>query len=377
MTEFRYLRSDDSLRVGDAELETDQSGGGTWIAPRDVVWDATLASFRRAIAAYADNWGREGGGFDSWKAVEEDLGELYVSPADPDDFSTDYSDRFAPSICVLAGGVPAVTVELPMHGADLEQAEIGPFLQPFLSRYGSELLGVVLHGEGNQVYAVIRVRYGPRGATVGDAIEFGQAVESLLHAVHGGGLTADSAFALLVAGRADLLIGQPESAWLEVKSRGYDLDVDAGRIELGQDVARFANGDMGALLVIGFKTKKTGHDEVVSKITASTTALSAARHHKAIDDKVFPPILGLEVQEIQVELRNGKPGYLLAVLIPAQPEESKPVLVHGAIVGDIVEGAFISIVQRRGEHSVPITAQSIHATLAAGRALLRRGEINN
>jgi hypothetical protein len=49
--------------------------------------------------------------------------------------------------------------------------------------------------------------------------------------------------------------------------------------------------------------------------------------------------------------------------------------VHGAIVGDKTEGAFISIVQRRGEHPITITAQSIHATLAAGRALLRRGEV--
>ncbi len=31
----------------------------------------------------------------------------------------------------------------------------------------------------------------------------------------------------------------------------------------------------------------------------------------------------------------------------------------------------ISIVQRRGEGSLPITAPMVHATLAAGRALLR------
>jgi hypothetical protein len=71
----------------------------------------------------------------------------------------------------------------------------------------------------------------------------------------------------------------------------------------------------------------------------------------------------------------GRAGHLLAILVPAQPEESKPVLVHGAIVGDKTEGAFISIVQRRGEHPITITAQSIHATLAAGRALLRRSEV--
>lgn len=68
-------------------------------------------------------------------------------------------------------------------------------------------------------------------------------------------------------------------------------------------------------------------------------------------------------------------GNLLVVHIPPQPEKLKPFLVHGAIVGGKVEGAFISIVRRRDEHSVPITAPAIHAMLAAGRALLRRGEL--
>lgn len=57
--------------------------------------------------------------------------------------------------------------------------------------------------------------------------------------------------------------------------------------------------------------------------------------------------------------------------IPPQPEEIKPFLVSGAIV----DGAFISIVRRRGEGSVPTTAQEMHSTLVAGRALLRRGHL--
>jgi len=40
---------------------------------------------------------------------------------------------------------------------------------------------------------------------------------------------------------------------------------------------------------------------------------------------------------------------MLAIYISAQPEEMKPFLVHEAIVRGKVEGAFISIVQRRGE----------------------------
>lgn len=43
----------------------------------------------------------------------------------------------------------------------------------------------------------------------------------------------------------------------------------------------------------------------------------------------------------------------------------------GAIVQGRTEGAFISIVRRRGEHSVPLSPAVIHAALAAGRALLR------
>jgi aryl-alcohol dehydrogenase-like predicted oxidoreductase len=39
------------------------------------------------------------------------------------------------------------------------------------------------------------------------------------------------------------------------------------------------------------------------------------------------------------------------------------------------QGTFLSIVRRSGADSIPITAQQIHSTLAAGRALLRRGQI--
>jgi hypothetical protein len=35
--------------------------------------------------------------------------------------------------------------------------------------------------------------------------------------------------------------------------------------------------------------------------------------------------------------------------------------VHGAIAGDKTEGAFISIVRRRGEGSITISAKQIHA----------------
>jgi hypothetical protein len=68
-------------------------------------------------------------------------------------------------------------------------------------------------------------------------------------------------------------------------------------------------------------------------------------------------------------------GMLILIDVPPQPEELKPFLVHGAIVDGKAEGAFISIVRRQGDETIPITAPMIHSMLAAGRALLRRGEL--
>ena len=62
--------------------------------------------------------------------------------------------------------------------------------------------------------------------------------------------------------------------------------------------------------------------------------------------------------------------------VPRQEEELKPFLMHGAFVNGKVQGAYISIVRRSGGDSIPITAQQIRSTLAAGRALLRRGELS-
>jgi hypothetical protein len=43
-------------------------------------------------------------------------------------------------------------------------------------------------------------------------------------------------------------------------------------------------------------------------------------------------------------------GMLILIDVPPQPEELKPFLVHGAIVDGRAEGAFVSIVRRRGRH---------------------------
>jgi hypothetical protein len=237
------------------------------------------------------------------------------------------------------------------------------------------LVRIEIEGSGTQAYGEISIAFGRRGATVRDAIELGLDVVNLVDLLRDGAPTAESALDLLTAGRADLLVGLPESKWLDAKSQGYDLRTDHGRIELAQDVARFANGDTDGLLVIGLRTRKNREGEVITKTSPTLDPFDTGRYHRSIDTKIFPPVQGLTVRNTPVRISGGRSGNMLAIYVPAQPEEMKPFLVHGAVVQGNVEGAFISIVQRRGEHSIPITAPAIHATLAAGRALLRRGEL--
>ena len=62
---------------------------------------------------------------------------------------------------------------------------------------------------------------------------------------------------------------------------------------------------------------------------------------------------------------------VLAIYVPRKPPEMQPYLMHGAIVEEKVEGAFLSIVRRRGEGSITASALQIHAYIVAGKRYLR------
>ena len=142
------------------------------------------------------------------------------------------------------------------------------------------------------------------------------------------------------------------------------------KIELAQDVARFANGTCDAMLVIGFdETRAAGSTQLGHVRPVPLSDLDIDRYRNAIDERVVPPVDGLTIERVDL----GKGFGLLVIGVPRQPPELQPYLVHGAIVGDKTEGAFISIVRRRGEGSITISAKQIHAYLVAGRASLRAG----
>lgn len=260
------------------------------------------------------------------------------------------------------------------YDEDLQPRMIAQALAPLLRRHRMTLL---LTWPDEQYAASpwlwhARFGFNTRGRTLAALFKVGQDALAVLQAMDGGQLTRATVADLVRAGHARVLIGQPEGHWLDVKSQYYDLATPHGEIALAQAVTRFCNAELGGLVVVGMTTKKVpGGEEIRGLCPVPRDNKALARYRQVLERRVFPPPDHLAIEAVSVD-----GGMLVLIDVPPQPEELKPFLVYGAIVGGEIEGAFISIVRRRGESSIPITAPMIHSTLAAGRALLRRGELS-
>lgn len=213
-----------------------------------------------------------------------------------------------------------------------------------------------------------------RGRSVPEVLRLGRDAIALAEAFgKNGQLTRNIAADLVRSGHARALVGQSEGHWLDVKQQHYDLGSTTGKIKLTQAVAKFANAELGGVLIIGMAGKKIPGGEVIRKLSpVPIDGETLRKYRQVLGDRLYPPPDLLSIEPIG----EGGDGVIL-IDVPPQPEELKPFLVHGAIVDGEADGTFISIVRRRGESSIPTTAPMIHATLAAGRALLRRGQIGD
>lgn len=290
------------------------------------------------------------------------------------DVDEQYFDELVPATPVsflLLDGALMLRVQDYAAGGDaraLEEA-IPRVVLPYLKRHRMWVTSLSLDEVGPGALWELVLGFHPQGRVLADLYNHGTEVALFIGAMVTGDLTRSTICDLVRGGHAHLLIGQPEGHWLEAKSQHYDLGSDGGQISLAQAVTRFCNAEQGGVVVVGLKTRRVPGGEVIyalSPMPADPRALR--RYQQALDSRVFPP-----PDNLTMELVPTDGGTLVLIDIPPQPEELKPFLVHGAIVDGRVEGAFISIVRRRGEASIPITAPMIHSSLAAGRALLRRG----
>lgn len=246
-------------------------------------------------------------------------------------------------------------------------------------------LGYFLEGEDDGVgrrdfYAemahVVDIAIGANDpdSRTGRLVRCGRAISDYLAAIRGGTFDAETIVSLLRAGHLELLIGQREGAHLDVKSALYNIDApgnvgDRQKIELAQDVVRFANGNTDAVLVLGYaETRYAEYSEVAKLSPVDLSRFSSKQYQAALDARIFPSIIGLQLEAVEIAAGSG----IVFIYIPQQPDAMQPYLVHGAIVGEKVEGEFFSIPQRRGEASLNITASQIHGYIVAGKAFLRK-----
>jgi hypothetical protein len=351
-----------SLLIGNpgATVEISDDGTGTFFAHLDDVRAVGATEMRRALARAAADWGEESAG-------------LAVSDTDYSLFDDEYSLATPIGFSGSADGL-AIDIGFFLDDIDDEAAtevDVRRTVEPLLRRQGWTFISAEMdpnYGASPWLWH-LSVAVQTRGRTLGELYAVAEGILALVEATTGAGLRRETVLDLLRAGRAEVLVGQSEGDWLDVKSQDYELSTDAGKISLAQDVARFANAEYGGIVVVGMGAKKSGDAEIIKDLRpVPLDARGLRRHRQAINNRIFPPPDGLSVEEVMV---SG--GRLIVLHVPPQPEELKPFLVHGAIVDGRVEGAFISIVRRRGEASIPVTATAIHTLLAAGRALLRRG----
>jgi hypothetical protein len=93
--------------------------------------------------------------------------------------------------------------------------------------------------------------------TVGEFFAVATEAQALLDAAVGTGrLTARTVRDLLSSGQVAALLGQPEASWIDAKEIPHRLDGDASGVELGKDVAAFANTGDDAIVVWGVRTAK-------------------------------------------------------------------------------------------------------------------------
>ncbi|MER7842286.1 ATP-binding protein [Streptomyces sp. NPDC096040] len=303
--------------------------------------------------------------------------EVYVVEGDYDEFDYEYSPPGPVSFLEHQGRLLVRVQVVTKAHEDDDEGSPDPLyrsaLRPFLTRHRATLQNIEM--VGSQVTSPwvweFDIECSLRLRTVEDLYEIGRGAIALLDAFASGHLTRETTLDLLRAGHADVLVGQPEGPWLDVKSCHYDLDSTQGKISIAQSVSRFANAEHGGIVVVGMKGKKVPGGELIHSIhPVPVDGRTLRRYQSALENHLYPPP---DLLDIECCATDGKG--ILFLHVPPQPEELKPFLVHGAVVDGQVEGAFISIVRRRGEGSIPITAPAIHSTLAAGRALLRRGQI--
>lgn len=351
MRSIRFLQKVDLFAVDDTLLGYEDTS--TLLAPLTVVHDVTLSSIRNALIRFRDFHSSD----ESIRVQLEDDFEGPTGVVEWMELVLDKDDILhIEAVCHV------------VHRSHPTPKHFDQLIARFLQQRDLRLTRTWRRDEGSLAIHGADITMPLRSRVVADVFQLGKDLSQLCETLDDDEMTRNGVAILLHIGSPHLLLGQYESSWLECKQGLYDLGSHPDRIELGQDVTRFANSESGGILICGIETKKDRQGDRLQKIRPIQGELRPHQFHKALDQVVYPPIDGMTVSAVS----SSDSGQLLVFDVPPQSDNLKPFLVKGAVINGKVEGAFISIVRRRGEHSIPIEPAAIHAALTVGRAAMRQ-----
>ena len=323
--------------------------------PLSVAGDVGVAWLAGALARYEQYFGGS-------------LDGLCISSAPDAEFDPDTSPR---EVWLIGDrGTIEVDAVMTVRPADRPRApELLDLVSPLLAQHNAGWTGTWTDDEGAFLGIHAGASLAGERRSVGELYRLGSDLQDLLDAASGtGALTAQATRHLVAAGRLSLLLGQRESRWLEAKGIPYVLATEAQKWELAKDVAAFANGGEDALLILGVATREDVNGDVLHAARAFPLAdMDVPAMRASLRDRIVPLIPDLDIGVVEERAGYGY-GW---IRIPAQPEELRPFILSGALLGASVIGTHVSIPFRAGEDTAYLDPAAVHSLLAAGRSALR------
>jgi predicted HTH transcriptional regulator len=168
------------------------------------------------------------------------------------------------------------------------------------------------------------------------------------------------------------LIGLQEDAWLEAKaSAPYDLDRPEGRYELAKDVAAFANGT-GGIVIVGLQTTRhatTQTDEVTAYDLCAQDTFNATRYASLIGEYIHPAIEGLAVYWVSVN-PEGTHGLGIIEVPPQSPDRQYFLIANTVDSGSRIRQFVFGIVRRNDSSNDPFTIAELYQYTQKGKSSL-------
>lgn len=168
------------------------------------------------------------------------------------------------------------------------------------------------------------------------------------------------------------LIGLQEDAWLEAKSGApYNLDTPEGRYELAKDVAAFANG-AGGIIVVGLRTTRqatTQTDEITAYDLCAQDTFNTNQYASLIGEYIHPQIEGLAVYWVSVN-PEGTHGLGIIEVPPQNPDRQYFLIANVIDGGSRIKQFVFGIVRRNGGSNDPFTIVQLYQYTQKGKSSL-------